>query len=250
MTKATWDYPTQEVREGRGREKSTGQHCGIVRSPETSWQSFNPFSSLRSPNLATPIRVSTSDPSRGMRRVGHHLLPAFAWYSNPRSASKDIAPVISAANASRPPDFVTNRMSSAESSTRTREKRDRPTCNIVLTHASFQPGDGPKPRGKKWYAPMTPVTGRRTPKKRQQNGATNRHRKQFCRLILPLCAPGERWLKNSTLVPNCTEEFPKTEISGNIAFDQSRATRTSSSLAIRCDGHTRRSGEHEPSLYQ
>ena len=113
-----------------------------------------------------------------------------------------------------------------------------------------KPGDGPRPNGRNRYTPKTPETGRRTPRKRRRDGDTNQRRKQFCKSIPPMYAPGESNAKKSPIAPYCTRGLTNAEFNDYIALDQSRTTRALSSSATRCDGLTLSSGVCDPSAYQ
>ena len=63
-------------------------------------------------------------------------------------------------------------------------------------------------------------------------------------------APGGNICRKSSMATYCAGGPDKREFGGCKMFDQSRTTRTSSSLTLRCDGRTRNPGGYEPSGYR
>ena len=123
------------------------------------------------------------------------------WYFTPISPTNDIAPVTSAARASCSRRTSTRRRSPTESTICKGGKRARATLNADFTHASFKPGGGPRPNCRETYTPKTPETGCRTPRARRQGGDTNQCRKQSCKSIPPMYAPGECNAKKPSIAP-------------------------------------------------
>ena len=83
-----WQKPSGTTRRRNFRSDADARRvrAGISElgsAPNTSSQRIDPFPTLRSSNLTAPRYASTSKPSQGTRRVGHHLLPSAARYFTP-----------------------------------------------------------------------------------------------------------------------------------------------------------------------